>query len=642
MLKPRLFLLWLACMACTFCLGVFSLTAASRDPARPNLIVIQTDDQGYDDMGFRHPAGSPLRTPTFDRLARESVRFENFYVAPLCAPSRAMVLTGRHHLRTGVWGVHAGQDFIGLDETLIAQPLQAAGYRTGFMGKWHSGKTTGYFPWDRGFDEAYMAKLYVYRDNPLLHNGTAHPVEGWTEERLADLAIDFIDHPSDQPFFLYYCPITAHGGTIRATEGESSERGAQTEAGFHAPEDSIRPYLEAGLTPELAKLYGMLTFLDTQIARIFTALEAEGLADNTVVMMLGDNGPTHQTLNPAEWEARNPSRLKGAKGKVDENGYRSFLFVRQNNRFAPREIGAVTAAVDLFPTLLDLAGLPLPAEGKPLDGLSLAPLLRDQAWAHDERTWYQIEVSGNVGLEPHRLPAVDPTGTTLRPQPLFTLGDPGNRIASVFAARQGDLKLNKGELYNLSTPAGRREEIQSEDSSALTALAAGFSAWWADLVAQPGAFQKPTLVLRDAAETSKTHQADVDHRFYAYQNVAASGVSVKTDNHSVLNFQNRGDTLDYRLACPPATPLTLTLRFRNRLPTGALTLTASLPSSKDSKPLVLQAVSDGSNELNFPAFTLPPLSLTSPGMLRLTIADSKIDKATRLNFIELIFNAAKP
>jgi hypothetical protein len=128
----------------------------------PNFIIIQTDDMGYDDLAFH---GNPhTQTPTMDTLATEAVQFNNFYTTSVCAPSRASLLTGRDHWSTGVSGMHGGRDFMNLDETTFAEVMQDAGYATGMWGKWHTGKTDGYFPWDRGFDEAFMAKLYHYSD----------------------------------------------------------------------------------------------------------------------------------------------------------------------------------------------------------------------------------------------------------------------------------------------------------------------------------------------------------------------------------------------------------------------------------------------------------------------------------------------
>ncbi|MBI5425856.1 MAG: sulfatase-like hydrolase/transferase [Opitutae bacterium] len=599
--------------------------AADAVAARPNIIVIQTDDQGFDDMGFRHPWGQGPRTPTFDALAARSVRFENFYVAPLCSPTRSMLLTGRHHLRTGVWGVHAGQDFLSLDETTVAQPLRAAGYRTGFMGKWHVGKTTGYFPWERGFEEATMARLYVYKDNPMMRNGHPLPTEGWTEERLADMAVDFIDRAGDRPFFLYYCPITCHGGV--GGPREISDGAAN--AGFHAPPEFIEAYQQAGVSTELARLYGSLTFLDTQLARLFAELEKRGLAKNTLVFVLGDNGPTHQTLNEEEWQRRNPSGLRGAKTRVDENGVRSFLFVTQPGHLASRVVQDVATVADLYPTILAAAGVALPRGQKTLDGFDLRPLLERGQWEHADRAWCQIEVLNSAGLEVGKLPRVDTAGLTVRPQPLLTLGDAANSIATVFSVRRGNLKLTKGSLYDVSTPDGRRERTALENPAVKAEFDTIFAGWWSGIVAQPPSFQKPVLVLPASVPADDPGVAAIATGFYAYLAVAAQGQSVRVENHAVLGLGNPGDRLTFRVAPGASTRYRASLRFRGKMPAESATLRLHL----EGGATVEAATRD--NDLEFPPLDLPTASPAQPRLLFLEVAGAGAVKLPALTELRL-------
>ncbi|MBI2513534.1 MAG: sulfatase-like hydrolase/transferase [Opitutae bacterium] len=612
----------------TALLALAPLACAGATPptARPNIIVIQTDDQGYDDMGFRHPSGHGPRTPTFDALAARSVRFENFYVAPLCSPTRATFLTGRHHLRTGVWGVHAGQDFLALDETTIAQPLRAAGYRTGFMGKWHVGKTTGYFPWERGFEEATMARLYVYKDNPMMRNGRPLPTEGWTEERLADMAIDFIDRAGDRPFFLYYCPITCHGGV--ASPREINDGGPN--AGFHAPPEFIEAYRQAGVSTELARLYGSLTFLDTQLARLFAELQKRGLAENTLVFVLGDNGPTHQTLNEDEWRERNPSGLRGAKTRVDENGVRSFLFVTQPGHLASRVVHDVATVADLYPTILAAAGVPLPADQRPLDGFDLRPLLERGEWSHAGRAWCQIEVLNSAGLEVSKLPRVDAAGLTVRPQPLLTLGDASNTIDRVFSVRRGDLKLTKGSLYDVSTPGGRRELDAIENPATKTEFAALFANWWRDIVAQPSSFQKPVLVVPARVPADNPGAAAIATGFYAYLAVAAQGAAVRVENHAVLGLGNPGDRLTFRVAPGASGAYRASLRFRGKMPAESATLRLRLDDGTS-----VEATTGEENEIVFAPLALPAATPAAPILLHLEVAGSVAAKLPALPEIRL-------
>jgi arylsulfatase A-like enzyme len=164
---------------------------------RPNVIVILADDLGYGDLGIH--GNTVCRTPNLDRLGHHSLRIVPFYVHAVCAPTRASLLTGRHYLRTGVSHVHGGRDFLHPREVTIADWFRHNGYRTGMWGKWHSGKTTGYFPWERGFDEAYMADLYQHEGGGGRLNGERIDTPGWTTAAITDMALDFAEKEDDRP-----------------------------------------------------------------------------------------------------------------------------------------------------------------------------------------------------------------------------------------------------------------------------------------------------------------------------------------------------------------------------------------------------------------------------------------------------------
>ncbi|MEE9463814.1 MAG: sulfatase-like hydrolase/transferase, partial [Bacteroidales bacterium] len=219
--------------------GIAVLAGCSEEPLerQPNIILIQADDLGWDDLGIH--GNRLIETPNLNSLAGESVRFSQFYVTPVCATTRAALLTGRHFLRTGVSHVHGGKDFLHLDETTIADVMKDAGYVTGMWGKWHSGKTDGYFPWERGFDEAFMARLYDYYDNEGSYNGESLQTEGWITGVLTDMAIDFMKDHREVPFFAYLPYLTCH-------------------APLDAPRHYVEKYLGKGLSENLAMLYGMV------------------------------------------------------------------------------------------------------------------------------------------------------------------------------------------------------------------------------------------------------------------------------------------------------------------------------------------------------------------------------------------------
>lgn len=220
------------------------------------------DDLGHDDLSFHdHPS---IETPHLDALASQSVRFSDFTVTPVCATTRAALLTGRHPYKTGVSGVHGGRDFLSKDELLMSDYLRAEGYRAGTWGKWHSGKTEGYFPWNRGFDDAYYAELYQHENSFGWHNGEYVEHGQWVSEVITDYAIDFIDASDDSPFFAYASYLAPHEPWL-------------------APQQFVDKYIQKGYRPAIANLYGMIEEMDAQIGRLLAHLEKSGKLDNTVV-----------------------------------------------------------------------------------------------------------------------------------------------------------------------------------------------------------------------------------------------------------------------------------------------------------------------------------------------------------------------
>ena len=324
----------------------------------PNIILIQADDLGWDDL--RIHGNQIIETPNLDSLALESVRFSQFYVSPVCATTRASLLTGRHFLRTGVSHVHGGKDFLHPDETTIADVMKEAGYVTGMWGKWHVGKTNGYFPWDRGFDEAFMARLYDYYDNEGRFNGEPLQTEGWTTGVLTDMAIDFIKENRSTSFFAYLSYLTCH-------------------APLHAPEQYVEKYLDKGLSEKLATLYGMVDHMDHHIGRLLDTLDAIGLAGQTVIFFLSDNGPAilNGQLTDEDRRTRYVNGLRGHKGNIWENGIKSPLFVRWKGHYSPAQVDRLADVTDLFPTMAELAGHPPGPDSLALEGRSIVPYLED-------------------------------------------------------------------------------------------------------------------------------------------------------------------------------------------------------------------------------------------------------------------------
>jgi len=321
---------------------------AAKNATRPNVLLIQADDLGFDDLGIN--GQKVIRTPALDALGASAVRFTNFYLHSVSSPSRASLLTGRHFWRTGVSGMHGGRDFMNLDEVTIAEIFRRAGYATAMWGKWHSGKTDGYFPWQRGFDEAFMANLYQHANPSGTVNGRPVSFPGkWGDGVCTDMAIDFIAKHKDSPFFAYVPYMSPHGI-------------------WDAPKEYIEHYTSQGYSKYFSTLCGQIEHLSFQIGRLLDAVHRMGLDENTIVIFMSDNGPIGNVgediaLTDHEWELRNPNAARGSKGTNWKNGIHSPLFMRWGGHFPAGDNPTFVSICDMLPTLAQLCGVEIPAAG---------------------------------------------------------------------------------------------------------------------------------------------------------------------------------------------------------------------------------------------------------------------------------------
>ncbi|MCS6850169.1 MAG: arylsulfatase [Gemmataceae bacterium] len=367
----------LTCHRLSLMIGLGSLlspmlapTAAAGPPARlPNIVVFLADDQGWGDLSIH--GNSNLATPHIDSLGRDGALFERFFVCPVCSPTRAEFLTGRYHPRTGVWNVTTGGERLNLDEKTIADAFKAAGYATGAFGKWHNGSQYPYHPRGRGFDEFYgfcSGHWGEYFDPPLEHNGQLVRGKGYITDDLTDRALAFIAKHRDRPFFCYLAYNTPHSPMQVPDRFYARFRDADLKRRAHGPQVEDLAFTRAALA--------MCENIDHNVGRVLRQLDELGLSQQTMVLYFSDNGP-----NSWRWNGG----MKGRKGSTDEGGVRSPLLLRWPGMIRPgTRVTAIAAAIDLLPTLADLAGVPLVGH-PPLDGRSLAPLLRGQAdsWPDD-------------------------------------------------------------------------------------------------------------------------------------------------------------------------------------------------------------------------------------------------------------------
>ena len=333
-------------------LTVFVLLFVScthQEIKRPNIVIILTDDQGWGDISSH---GNPdISTPNIDQLADDGARFHRFFVSPVCAPTRASLLTGRDHLRTGTQWVTYGLENMRADEETFAEIFRDAGYKTGLFGKWHNGSHYPMDPKGQGFDTFFGFKQghwNNYFDTELEYNGNPVKTKGFITDVLTDSALAFIEHHREDPF-LAFIPYNA------------------PHSPFQVRESYFQKYKAEGLSDKNAAVYGMVENVDDNIGRIISILEALDLSENTIVVFMTDNGPNGND--------RFNGLMKGWKAKVDEGGVRVPLFIKWPTQITPgRKVEELTAHIDFLPTLVELAGLDVRPQ-KPWDGRSFAPLI---------------------------------------------------------------------------------------------------------------------------------------------------------------------------------------------------------------------------------------------------------------------------
>ena len=350
------------------------VSAASESKARPNVVVILTDDQGWGDLSIN--GNTSIATPHIDTLARDGATLEYFYVCQVCAPTRAEFLTGRYYPRTGVSGVSRGEGRLNPDETTVADLFKAAGYATGAFGKWHNGTQPPYHPNNRGFDEYYgftSGHWGHYFSPPLDHNGSRVRGKGFIVDDFTEHAMAFIEANKDRPFFCYIPYNTPHSPMMVPDRFYAKFEGKDPDLRHRDPEREDIMMTRAALA--------LCENIDWNVGRILKQLDDLNLRENTIIIYFSDNGPNSYRFNGG---------MKGKKGSIDEGGLRSPFFIRW-----PREIRAgarisqVTAAIDLLPTLTELAGIHAKG-GKPLDGRSFSALLLDQEAEWEPRSLFSI------------------------------------------------------------------------------------------------------------------------------------------------------------------------------------------------------------------------------------------------------------
>ena len=415
---------------------------------RPNVILVITDDQGYGDVGVH--GNRMIKTPNLDRLHSQSVRLTDFHVDPTCSPTRSALMSGRYSTRTGVWHTIMGRSLMRTEEVTIAESLRVAGYRTAMFGKWHLGDNYPLRPQDQGFDEAFynggggvwQTPDYWgndYFDDTYFRNGTPEPVTGYCTDVWFDNALAFIEKNKDRPFFAYITTNAPHGP-------------------YRVDAKYSQPYEDAGVAKTMAAFYGMITNIDENVGRLMKRLDALGLTENTILIFMSDNGTAAgagRRRNEAQgtWNGFNAG-MRGAKGSEYDGGHRVPFFVRWpgGGIGGGRDVGQLSAHIDVLPTLMELCGVTRPA-GPAIDGISLASLLTGKAERLAPRT---LLVHSQRIEHPEKW-----------------------RKSSVMTERWR--LVNRDELYDMRADPGQRTNVADEHGEVVDRLRSRYEAWWSSL-----------------------------------------------------------------------------------------------------------------------------------------------------------------
>ncbi|WOH38142.1 arylsulfatase [Thalassotalea fonticola] len=366
-----------------------ALVSETKQKSKPNIVLVITDDQGYGDVGvYQNPL---LQTPQMDLLHAQSVRLTNFHVSPTCSPTRAALFSGQNSLKAGIWHTVMARSILDAKHYTLAEALRDNGYKTGLFGKWHLGDNYPNRPEDQGFDEVLMhggggvGQTPDYWGNTqfgdtYLRNGKPEKFSEYATKVWFDEGIKFIKENKQQPFFAYISTNAPHSP-------------------FRAPQAYVEPYLKEGLSENGARYFGMIAYVDEQIGRLRAEIRDAGIEDNTIFIFATDNGSTmsdsrlfgkanmptyrQRLKDDPNWQSWNYNAgMRGYKTSMYEGGHRVPFFISypNGNLGQPRDIDSLTAHFDLYPTLLEFAGIDVDKikQKQELDGVSLKGLIEGQ------------------------------------------------------------------------------------------------------------------------------------------------------------------------------------------------------------------------------------------------------------------------
>ncbi len=432
---------------------------------QPNLVFVLTDDQGYGDLGCH--GNDVIRTPNIDRFHGDAFRFTDYHVGTTCAPTRSGLLTGHYCNSAGVWHTIGGRSLLREDEWTLADAFREAGYATGHFGKWHLGDSQPYRPQERGFDRSvYHTGGGIgstgdpwgndYFDDTFYVNGEPEKFEGYCTDVFFREGMKFIEQHASEPFFCYIATNAPHGP-------------------LNIEDRYVEPYRSSTPHEDRARFYGMIENIDENFGVLEARLENLGIAHDTILIFMTDNGTaTGVDLDgegfPLEGSGSFNAGMRGKKGHPYEGGHRVPFLIRYpaGGIGGGKDCETLTSYVDFMLTMLDLCDLSIP-EQRSFHGRSLLPLLRDES----SSDWNERVV-------------VSDTQRIARPMKW--------RKSSVM--RDKWRLLNGMELYNLRDDPGQRHDVADANPTVVESLREAYEEWW-ELVSEQFDRDIPIAIGRD-------------------------------------------------------------------------------------------------------------------------------------------------
>jgi len=393
-------------LLCFFSVAGIIVLSTSVTAARPNILFIVSDDHGWGDLPSNWDK-TEVRLPTLEALAAQGVRFSKYHTVPLCGPSRACMFTGQYSTENGMWRGPGHQPLgspgyrgIKRDVKTLAEHLAAAGYKTGAFGKWHMGELAGEVPNDRGFDEfrGFLKGAHPYwiteKRSKMMHNrepdrtSQGHATElftGWAEKFIRESAA------KDTPFFCYLAYNAVHG-PLRTDKSKSAS----------APEAWVKKALDRGVSFLRSDYVAILEHMDHNIGKLVNVLDQLGIADNTLIVFVSDNGGC--TMEEGAAGGRFPGNngpFRGGKATTYQGGLNVPLLMNWKGRLPQGMISNDQVMhCDIFATLLDAATIPVPKmNGKnPVRGMSLIPHMLSSGKENVPERTMIFELWGNIGV----------------------------------------------------------------------------------------------------------------------------------------------------------------------------------------------------------------------------------------------------